>query len=393
MKKLTLILFAVLLSLIIVGQCKAQTNTTTRLLKFRTGVQYPIDTAAATGNEGNIWYDFVTGRYRANEGGTNKFLIGGGGGGGGAFWPLSGTASFTDIVDINAGVNPYNIGEGDGINVSREGGAIWSTGSGGGINISYVDDLPSYENTFSVGSGNTPFTFSSSFAGFQGVKYGADYSANFDDLSLPNWGATWKAVGNTTLSGDVNIDAGANALNIGETTTFSVGLSFTPGAATLQADQGGGDYDGLIVTQTGVELNGNVNGLDLTGDIDLTPTSSASEIYYSSYTPTLFNGLNIASSQAFILRYFRIGDQVHISGMVHCTPSAGGNADTSLGMSIPIPSNFNVAYDAAGTAAALNYNLAAPIISDLTNDRITFRFLSPGIALVQFYFECTYVIK
>lgn len=84
---------------IIAYQCTAQINTTTRLIKFRAGVQSSSDTTETSGNEGNIWYDFVTGKFRYNQGGTNSTF--GSGGGGGAFWPLAGTASLSGNLTIN----------------------------------------------------------------------------------------------------------------------------------------------------------------------------------------------------------------------------------------------------------------------------------------------------
>src|SRR5690606_2879123 len=65
-----LFLFAILFCL--VYSCYGQLSTTTRLIKFRSGVQSASDTAQTTGNEGNIWYDFDRGKFRYNEGGENK---------------------------------------------------------------------------------------------------------------------------------------------------------------------------------------------------------------------------------------------------------------------------------------------------------------------------------
>jgi hypothetical protein len=79
-------------------QSFAQLNTRTRQIRFATGVQFAADTAETSANAGRIWYDFLTDRYRANEGGVNGFL---GGSGGGAFWPLTGSADFTGPVTLN----------------------------------------------------------------------------------------------------------------------------------------------------------------------------------------------------------------------------------------------------------------------------------------------------
>lgn len=345
-----LILFFALVSVSV--ESYGQLNTRTRQLRFATVFQ-SSDTAENMTNEGRVWYDFITQKYRANLAGQNVDLIGSGGGSGN-YWPLSGTGNLTGNIDINFGANNFNIGEGNGIDLSREGGTIW--GSSGNLSISYVDNSPLYETTLQFTSG-PEVNLTSSLATFGGFKYGADYSANYTSRSLVD-----KAYADTKLDGTMaanHVPYGVDANTLASEAAFT----YTAGSDLLTA--------------------GNIN----------VSSGSTGNVIWGTYTPTLTSVLNVSSTQAFTVQYFRLGNMVTIFGTAHATPTAGANTDTSFSMSLPIVSNFTLVGDAGGTAAPVNYNLSAAVIADSTNDRLIFRFLSPGTTVINFFFHVSYIIK
>lgn len=67
------------------------------------------------------------------------------------------------------------------------------------------------------------------------------------------------------------------------------------------------------------------------------------------YTPTLFNTANVASSTAFVCQWTRVGNVVNVSGRVTIDPTSTGT-NTNLGMSIPIASTFVGVENLGGTA-------------------------------------------
>lgn len=108
------------------------------------------------------------------------------------------------------------------------------------------------------------------------------------------------------------------------------------------------------------------------------------------YTPTLTNTTNIATSSVggtFI--YMRIGNVVHVAGVVSIDPTAAGN--TVLNISIPIASNFANTGQANGVGTAQATNTAGQISSDVANDNVQLTFQATDIAnrtwRVQFMYQ------
>jgi hypothetical protein len=95
------------------------------------------------------------------------------------------------------------------------------------------------------------------------------------------------------------------------------------------------------------------------------------------YTPTLYNTTNVTASTAFECRWMRVGDMVTVSGSVSINPTSA--ADTLLGMSLPVASNFTTALQLAGTAGSHVIKESAALYSDATNDRASFRWLATTV--------------
>jgi hypothetical protein len=109
------------------------------------------------------------------------------------------------------------------------------------------------------------------------------------------------------------------------------------------------------------------------------------------YTPTLFNTTNIDASTAFVCQYMRVGNVVTVSGNVNIDFTAPGT--TSLGMSLPIASNFANANECGGVASSgvATLNILA-ILADTTNDRAQFDGLTAATVNTAMRFSFTYQI-
>lgn len=108
-------------------------------------------------------------------------------------------------------------------------------------------------------------------------------------------------------------------------------------------------------------------------DFDSTPTGKLTS---NTYTPTLTNGNDIASSSAFVCQYGRLGDFVIVSGRVTLTTSSDIADQFELGMSLPIASNFSAANQLGGTGADSTTQTTVrtvDISADTTNDRASFK--------------------
>lgn len=77
----------------------------------------------------------------------------------------------------------------------------------------------------------------------------------------------------------------------------------------------------------------------------------ATTLASGTYTPTLTNSANIASSAAVSAQYLRVGSVVTVSGQVSIDPTAASVA-TVLDISLPIASNLANTNELAGTAAS-----------------------------------------
>lgn len=106
-------------------------------------------------------------------------------------------------------------------------------------------------------------------------------------------------------------------------------------------------------------------------------TSAAlSDATPGTYTPTLTNTTNVDSATAtgpFL--YIRLGNFVLVSGAMAVDPTAAAN--TVVGISLPIASNFTATPDGNGNGTSQINNTVASIIADSTNDRMTFTFQAP----------------
>ena len=91
------------------------------------------------------------------------------------------------------------------------------------------------------------------------------------------------------------------------------------------------------------------------------------------YTPTLTNTANIDASTPQVFQYTRTGNVVTVSGSVNIDPTAATTL-TTLGISLPIPSDLNSYVQCCGTAVSRIAGAYGEILGDPANDRATLNF-------------------
>jgi len=173
----------------------------------------------------------------------------------------------------------------------------------------------------------------------------------------------------TTAIALVNLDQNFNTgITLGNTTVFLGNTTTTLGNVTLT---------GATVTASG--------GLTV-------PTSNVGAVNSGTYTPTLTNGANIDASTALTCQYMRVGNVVTVSGTVNIDPTAAATY-TSLGMTLPIASNFANAYECGGVACSglATVNIMG-ILADTTNKRAQFDGNFVSIINTAMRFSFTYQV-
>lgn len=112
----------------------------------------------------------------------------------------------------------------------------------------------------------------------------------------------------------------------------------------------------------------------------------------SKWTPTLTNVLNLDASTAFECLYIRLGTTVVVAGRVSVDPTAPAAA-TTLGISLPVASNFGAVEDAVGVAFAFAVaGQGAAIEADVANDRLSMRWVSGDITNQPMSFIAAYEV-
>jgi hypothetical protein len=124
-------------------------------------------------------------------------------------------------------------------------------------------------------------------------------------------------------------------------------------------------------------------------DISGAPTNVV--LATGSYTPTLFNGANVAASTAQVCRYSRVGDTVTVSGYFNVDATTTATL-TTIGMSFPFASNLALIGDVGGVASS-GTSESWQIFADVAGDVATFTTLVNTAAAHDVMFVFQYVIK
>jgi len=141
--------------------------------------------------------------------------------------------------------------------------------------------------------------------------------------------------------------------------------------------------------------------LDVTGGIQTSSTTVTSpaatdgNIFSGTYTPTLTNTTNVASSTASAAQYMRVGNVVTVSGQVTIDPTTAAT-NTTLNMSLPIASAISSSRQLGGSGSSLTTTKFGDnnivILADATNDRAELRLNPTGAASESYNFTFTYQV-
>jgi hypothetical protein len=170
-------------------------------------------------------------------------------------------------------------------------------------------------------------------------------------------------------------------------TTFAIGVrngASTNGVYFLGASAAA--TPDLLFSNTGgterfrMTDDGRIYGTALHNNSGAVTGATFQYIASGTYTPTLTNTTNVASSTARASQWMRVGNVVTVTGAATVTPSVG-SSPTALGISLPIASTFTTAYQLAGTtsgaeASSGNGGFTGPVIADTTNNRAIIKFTS-----------------
>jgi len=129
---------------------------------------------------------------------------------------------------------------------------------------------------------------------------------------------------------------------------------------------------GSSLTTTG---NATVGGDgQINGALNIGGAFTAPGVVSNTYTPTLTNVSNVASSSLVGAMYIRIGSFVLVSGQFSMTATTTGTTNTLLGISLPVSSALAAAANLSGgvtgpDGGSAGHSDSTYILADTTNDR------------------------
>lgn len=158
-------------------------------------------------------------------------------------------------------------------------------------------------------------------------------------------------------------------------TTWASSAALTANAIVLGGGAGSAPAVLASLGTTTTVLHGNAAGAPTFGAVSLTADVSGTlpignggtgiTVPSGTYTPSLTNVTNISASTAYACQWMRINDMVLVSGAVDVDPTAA--ADTRLGISLPVASNFGTFTNLGGTSTD-PVGQAAIMYADSAND-------------------------
>lgn len=208
-----------------------------------------------------------------------------------------------------------------------------------------------------------------------------------------------------TYAGGIVVPTAVMHLAAGTTAASSSPLKFTSGSLMTSPEAGAVEFltDKWYATITTGAARKELTLNDAALTPGTTPVATTNGrltdgviLANTTYTPTLTNVTNVASSTAYALQYDRNGSTVTVSGKIDITATTE-LLQSEIGVSLPIASNFSTDGQGNGGGGILNGSSATAyplvIMSDATNDRISIRFVAPiDSAPVTLSFSFTYRI-
>ena len=194
---------------------------------------------------------------------------------------------------------------------------------------------------------------------------------------------------------------GTNKVGIGHTGTPSAQLHIIKTTEQLRVGYDASNYFSTTVGSAGaVTFNavGASAGFAFSDPVNITSSLQCDSIVndtglaHGTYTPTLTGVANVTSTTARQCTYMRVGNTVTVAGQLSVVPSGAGII--SIGISLPVASNFSTTYQAGGSghcAAAITGH-GMFIEADATNDRVQADYYDAVGSSDDFSFTFTYEV-
>lgn len=120
-------------------------------------------------------------------------------------------------------------------------------------------------------------------------------------------------------------------------------------------------------------------------------TVAVPNVTSGTYTPTLTNVSGVSSSSVSPAQWLRVGNTVTVSGQITVDPTGAGGTSVSIGLSLPVASNFANANELAGTGVSPALaSQCAGFLADAANDRASMQYVSVSGANHIWYYTYTY---
>lgn len=270
-------------------------------------------------------------------------------------------------IDATDPLNPI-------INATAGGGGIVATVVGGtGIDVDSTDPANPIVSLDSV-------TIASLALADSSLQPGDNVSELLNDSGYLT-SATGQPL-DATLTALAGADWAANAIPVGTGADTLAQTSF--GANTFPARSSAGNLSAKTISDF---------GLSLVDDASATDARTTLGITDGTYTPTITNVTNVSTTTPQIWQWLRVGNTVTMSGRVDVTATVGAGTLTTIGISLPVASNFSTGVQCAGAGGA-GYNpiATALITADATNNRAQLSFYASGTASVAVLCTMTYLV-
>jgi hypothetical protein len=214
-------------------------------------------------------------------------------------------------------------------------------------------------------------------------------AGQYGGTGVANTGKTITLGGNFTTSGansltlttsgttNVTLPTTGTLVNTAVTTLSSLASIGTITTGTWNAGVIAGQYGGTGVANTGKTIT-------LTNSVTLADNT---------YSPTINNTTNIDSTALSYgsFQYLRVGDKVTVSGVLDIDPTTAAGTSTTIGISLPLASNFANIGECAGIGISQSAG-SGLIYADTTNDRARFDFNANSSSSSMFSIHFTYRI-
>lgn len=334
---------------------------------------------------------------------------------------LSTAAAITGTLPVANGGTNLTASADDNIMVGN--GTTWETKAvpnctdTGGNHLNYTTATNTVSCGTSAPGGFTGFANPTASLGLTAVNGSAvtamrsDAAPALSQSITPTWtGAhAWSGAAINTAQGSdiasagtINLDtATGNVVDVTGTTTITA-VTLSQGRTRLVR------FTGTLTLTNGASLvlPGGLNITTAAGDFAVFVGYAAGVVrvseyqrtsfpaFSSTYTPTLTNVLNTASSTSQVMNYMRVGNMVTVYGFFAATASTAPNI-SQIRVSLPVTSNLTLGTDLAGSGSTASTAVRVPvwIDADTTNDAALVEYLAADTASNNLFFSFSYLVK